>query len=307
MLEVSSETRLHEETPNQGCGDELAVLWNSFVAWYLDIVWSLKIGFGISLEIIQQLTTAMPIYLGTSGWSYKDWVGNTYPEGTPAAGYLHAYAELFPTVEIDSTFYGIPRANSVAKWDEDTPDGFVFAAKVPQIITHEKVLMDCRDEMNAFLDRMSALEVKLGPLLFQFPYGFKYESFDLLAAFLETLPAGFRFAVEVRHKSWLKPRFYDMLRERNVALALIDHPWMPKLDEVTADFAYIRWLGDRKAVTEPFNRLLIDRSADLRLWKEILDRISAEDRMVFGYFNNHYEGHSPSSLENFAKMMSGKR
>ncbi len=119
---------------------------------------------------------------------------------------------------------------------------------MPQVITHEKELVDCDGELRAFLDTMSLLGDKLGPLLFQFPYGFQADRFDVLARFLATLPEGFRFVVEVRQRKWLGRAFYDLLRTRGVALALIDHPWMPRVSETTADFTYIRWLGERKRI-----------------------------------------------------------
>ena len=247
----------------------------------------------------------MKMFLGTSGWSYKDWVGNFYPPDTAASSYLKKYAAILPTVEIDSTFYGIPRASTVEKWRDETPADFMFSAKVPQSITHEKSLRDCGEEMTAFVKRMAVLGDKLGPLLLQFPYGFKYECFDDLQAFLPMLPADFSFAVEVRHKSWLNERFYDLLRAHGTALVLIDHPWMPRVEVVTAAFTYIRWLGDRKAVTEPFDQLRLDRRKEFAIWKRIIEKIATEDLVVYGYFNNHYAGHSPTSLNIFREMFYG--
>jgi uncharacterized protein YecE (DUF72 family) len=243
------------------------------------------------------------ILLGTSGWSYTDWIGNFYPEGIKAAGYLAAYARQLPTVEIDSTFYGIPREQTVRRWAEETPDGFRFAAKFPQAITHDKALVDCASETRAFVDRMSLLGDKLGPLLLQFGYGFRIDAFDTLARFLPSLPSGFRYAVEIRHKSWLTQRFYDLLVAHGVALTLIDHPWIPKLDVLTADFTYIRWLGDRKTIPSQFDHVRIDRTRELSHWKIVVERIAAQGVLVYGYFNNHYAGHSPTSLSMFKNLL----
>ena len=246
------------------------------------------------------------VLLGTSGFSYPDWVGNFYPEKTPVRRMLEEFTKRLPTVELDSTFYAIPRKTTVEGWRDRTPDGFVFAAKVPQVVTHEKGLVDCGHEINAFLDTMSILGEKLGPLLFQFPYGFKADQFDVLAKFLPTLPEGFRFVVEVRQKKWLGEPFYDLLRKRGVALALIDHPWMPRLSETTADFTYIRWLGDRKKIESDFSHLHLDRTTDLAWWADVVTELLAKKVQVFGYMNNHYAGHSPSSLQILMRRLETK-
>ncbi len=244
------------------------------------------------------------IYLGTSGWSYKDWEGSVYPEGLPSAQYLKEYAWQYPVVEIDSTFYGIPRSSTVQRWKEETPDGFLFAPKFPQVITHEKELQQCAGDVETFLNTMSGLGDKLGPLLLQFPYGFKSDKMETLAAFLETLPEGFRYAVEIRHKSWLNEQFYQLLEGRKIALALIDHPWMPRMERLTADFTYIRWLGDRKQIPDDFSYTRIDMTPSLEIWAAFIRQIQERIVAVYGFFNNHYEGHSPSSLAKLRRMLS---
>jgi uncharacterized protein YecE (DUF72 family) len=142
---------------------------------------------------------------------------------------------------------------------------FIFAAKVPQVITHEKVLRDCQPELGQFLSTMNLLGEKLGPLLLQFGYFNKKAFPDLdtflarLVPFLKALQSGYRFALEIRNRNWFSPKLADVLRERGIALALIDQAWMPRPAElferfpsddgpITADFTYIRWLGDRKGI-----------------------------------------------------------
>lgn len=196
--------------------------------------------------------------------------------------FLKYYSSRLQTVEVDSTFYGTPSATTVKSWYEKTPADFVFAAKVPQVITHEKVLVDCDAEWKEFLGRMEILGEKLGPFLFQFgrfdPGVFKSakEFLTQLTPFLKKLPKDHRFAVEIRNKNWLDAGFADALREHNVALALIDQssmprPWeMPnKFDLITSDFNYVRWLGDRKGieeVTKTWDKSDIDRREDLTNW-----------------------------------------
>src|SRR5512139_1248766 len=141
--------------------------------------------------------------LGTSGWSYKDWVGSFYPTGLAPGKWLEYYVTQFNTVEVDSTFYATPPRERVERWAEVAPEGFEFALKVPQVITHEKSLRDCEGEMKEFLGVVSLLGEHLGPILFQFPYGFKPDRLDDLISFLDSLPRNdFRFVVEIRNRAW---------------------------------------------------------------------------------------------------------
>jgi uncharacterized protein YecE (DUF72 family) len=203
------------------------------------------------------------IILGTSSFTATGWSGSFYPKGLKPADYLSYYAQHFDTVEIDSTFYAIPNVSVVRSWDAKTPQGFLFAAKVPQEITHEKVLKNCDEEFKTFLTTMETLGEKLGPLLFQFgkfdKYAFKSLD-DFLARlipFVKKLPKEHKFAVEIRNRDWLVPKFADVLREHGVALTLIDPGWMPrpwemkdKFDLITSDFTYVRWLGGPKRIEE---------------------------------------------------------
>lgn len=248
------------------------------------------------------------LFIGTSGWNYPDWRGNFYTENCKPKDYLQEFCRKLRTVEVDSTWYAIPKKRNVENWRERTSDGFIFSAKVPKVITHEKVLLDCDTEIKAFLDHISVLEDKCGPLLFQFPYSFKPEQKDDLAAFLPKLSKDFRYALEIRNRKWLGPEFYDLLRTHNIALALIDHPWMPKLEEITADFTYIRWLGDRKQIESDFSHLRFGREREYQWWgRRIVAFLERDDIDIFGYFNNHYQGHSPTSIHLFQETLSDLR
>jgi uncharacterized protein YecE (DUF72 family) len=247
------------------------------------------------------------LYLGTSGWSYADWEGTLYPPGTTPAGRLDEYVKHFTTVEIDSTFYGTPRGTTVERWRNVAPRGFLFAAKFPQDVTHERNLVGSEAEAERFVRTMAELGEKLGPLLLQLPPSFDVEGMGVLEDFLNGLPEGFRYAVEVRHRSWLGSDLPEMLRERGVALALIDYPRMPRLEEATTDFSYIRWLGNRREFPEGHTHLKKERDEDLRWWSDIVDRFLEEGRTVFAYANNHYQNHSPSTLERFLELRRGDR
>jgi uncharacterized protein YecE (DUF72 family) len=262
---------------------------------------------------------------GTSSWSEKSWVGSFYPEGMRPGDFLTYYASQFSTVEADVTYYRVPDRRLVAGWNEKTPEGFALAAKFPRSIVHcgegrtpdasrllapEHVGEDTRQ----FLDAMRLLGDKRGPLVLQFPY-FNREAFpgprpflERLASFLDRLPDDFRYAVEIRNKHWVKPRLLDLLRERNVALVLLDLNYMPHPDEydldlVTADFCYTRLIGDRKAVddrTETFDRIVIDQSRRLARWAAVLERFMERVPLGWIYANNHFAGHGPATIRDLA-------
>ncbi|MGW8289270.1 MAG: DUF72 domain-containing protein, partial [Candidatus Bathyarchaeia archaeon] len=145
----------------------------------------------------------MALHVGTMGWSYDFWKGSFYPEHSLSKELLRYYAKQFGTVEVDSTFYRIPRKTTVTKWKEQTPDGFVFSLKFPQVITHVKMLKDCKEETAVFLERISLLKEKLGVLLLQFPYTMKEEKIALLRDFLQSLPKTHRYVVEIRNRKLL--------------------------------------------------------------------------------------------------------
>ena len=254
----------------------------------------------LSVENPARISPPEPgLYLGTSGWSYADWEGTLYPEGLPAGARLAEYTKHYATVEIDSTFYGTPRDSTVEKWRETVPEGFLFAAKFPQEITHEKNLVGSEEPTLAFIQTMSLLGDRLGPLLLQLPPSFTVEGMGVLEDFLLILPQGPRYAVEVRHRSWLGSDLPEMLREHGVALTLIDYPRMPRMEKATTDFGYIRWLGDRREFPSEHTHLKKDRDDDLLWWAGVVDRFLSEGKTVFAYANNHYQNHSPSTLQQF--------
>jgi uncharacterized protein YecE (DUF72 family) len=274
-----------------------------------------------------------PVRFGTSSFSSKDWVGPFYPPGTRPPDYLRIYATRYDTVEIDATYYGVPRAQTVAGWNEKTPEGFIVAAKVPRDIVHggdgarpdpERVLdpdatYAVRDQ---FLGVMAGLGEKLGPLLIQFPF-FNARAFpepgpfrERLDRFLGDLPGGFCIAVEIRNRDWLDAAFADLLRAHGAALVLTDQAWMPhgdevesRFDPVTAPFSYIRLLGDHKEmdrITTTWDREVVDRTPRLRRWAEVLARLFEREVPAFVYANNHYAGHAPATLDRLQRLFADR-
>jgi uncharacterized protein YecE (DUF72 family) len=256
------------------------------------------------------------LHIGTCSFTAAGWPGSFYPAGMKPAEFLTYYATKFDTVEVDSTFYHTPSASTVTGWNRRTPDDFVFAVKVPQQITHEKVLVDCDTEFHEFVRVMELLGDKLGPMLLQFPFfnsivfrsGMEFTA--RLKPFLQKLPKDHKFAIEVRNKNWLDASFADLLREHGVALALQDQSWMPmpwdyKFDPITADWTYIRWLGDRKEierVTNRWDQTVVDRTAQLSSWVDFCYAIKKRGVTIFAYANNHYAGHGPATVAGFLEM-----
>lgn len=180
------------------------------------------------------------VHVGTMGWSYDFWKGSFYPENLQSSEFLAYYSSKFDTVEVDSTFYRIPREQTVLSWKEQTPKGFVFSLKFPRVITHVKLLRNCEEETRVFLERVELLGEKLGPLLLQFPFSFRTEHVSLLEKFLGLLSKTHRYVVEVRNKKLLENSFYSILKSHRVALAWVDSASMPLETEVTSDFIYVR-------------------------------------------------------------------
>jgi uncharacterized protein YecE (DUF72 family) len=174
-------------------------------------------------------------------------------------------------------------------------------------ITHDRNLVGVEAEAESFLHTLAGLGDRLEPLLLQLPPSFDVEEMGVLEDFLERLPGGFRYAVEVRHNSWLGSDLPQMLGERDAAMTLIDYPGMPRMEGATASFSYIRWLGDRREFPSGHTRLRKERDDDLSWWSDLVGRFLEEGRKVFAYANNHFQNHSPSTLQRFLEIRRGER
>lgn len=251
--------------------------------------------------------------LGTCSWTAKGWEEAFYPPKTKPADYIAAYAERFSSVEVDASFYGVPRDSTLEKWRDHTPDGFVFAAKAPKEITHDRFLVGCERPLHHFLKSMEILGDKCGPLLFQFPYFAQRTGVDInvflekLEVFLPLLPdSGFQFALEVRNKNWFSEPLLDLLSSHHVSPALISHPWMspPKtlfkhLDFERVPFLYVRWLGDRKGIeakTKVWKEVVVNQDDCTAEWIPPIQAALEKQLKVYGYVNNHYSGYAPHDV-----------
>ena len=243
------------------------------------------------------------LHLGTIGWSYNFWRGTFFPNEMTAKEFLGYYASKFNTVEVDSTFYRIPTQQAITNWKNQTPTGFIFSLKFPRVITHIKMLKDCQRQTSFFLERSKQLGSKLGPLLLQFPPTFGIEHFSDLLSFLQALPKQNRYVVEVRDEGFLTKEFYSLLRANKVALAWVNSPNMPQLNEVTSDFLYIRWEGDRSKVKGTLGTIEADTQDSLRQWAEKIRPFLTKQIEVFGYFGKYYSGFPPSDISSLLKLL----
>jgi uncharacterized protein YecE (DUF72 family) len=256
----------------------------------------------------------MTILIGTQGWNYTAWVGPLYPPDTRPAEFLSTYARAFRAVEVDSTFYALPDAKTVRGWREKTPGEFTFALKMPREVTHDRRLRKASDVVQEFVDRARELGPKLGPILMQLGPDFAPDEMPALEAFVPTLPRDLRFAVELRQSRWMRgdvlPRVQELLSAHGVALALSDGRWIPRhtmlalVERPTADFLYVRWMGPDREITD-YSRIQFDRSEELRSWAEVL-RQAAHTKEIFGFFNNHFAGHSPASAREMQRLLGQK-
>ena len=244
----------------------------------------------------------MGIRIGCSGWSYADWVGPFYPKNTPPQDYLKLYSRVFDCVEIDSTFYRAPSSVMVQHWLSGTSPGFVFAPKLPKRITHDKHLEDIQSYLEYFLRTLGPMKDKLGPFVVQLPPSFKLSKHDrALTDFITTLDSDYRFAVEFRNKSWFVPKVEKLLASKNVCQAWSVNRYLTTPPAVTSDFIYMRFVGDRE-ITK-FAETQKDQSETMKTWSQTLQDVGDSVRERFIFFNNHFAGFSPASVNEFRRLM----
>ena len=226
-------------------------------------------------------------FIGTSGWSYKHWRGPFYPAGmSGGAAQLDFYAERFDTVEVNGTFYRLIEAETFRRWHAQTPPGFVFACKGSRFLTHMKRLKDTDQGLRRFFERVEALEGKLGPIVFQLPARFRPDR-ERLAAFLEALPAGGRYAFEFRDPAWFEPAILELLAARHAALCLYEFAGQETPLEVTAKFVYIRLHGPGGPYQGSYG------AAALGAWAKRIRAWTRKGLDVYCYFDNDDSGFAP--------------
>ena len=234
-------------------------------------------------------------FLGTSGWSYDEWVGPVYPTlDTPKLKY---YSSIFNTAEINSTFYAYPKPVMVQGWIRNSTIGFKFSLKLPQQITHKKRLENVEDNLVKFLDLIKPMSDsgKLGVVLIQLPPSFTKNSTMTLENFFDLLSSEFHYAVEFRHKSWEGKETTELLKRYNISNVITDSP-LEQVSETTTDQAFVRYHGRGEKIWYDYRY----SEKEIANFATKLEEIKRQTKIVYAYFNNHYSG---SSVENALQLL----
>ncbi|HLT06804.1 MAG TPA: DUF72 domain-containing protein [Cyclobacteriaceae bacterium] len=225
------------------------------------------------------------VFIGTSGWHYKHWRGNFYPEGTKADEQLAFYIKQFPTVEINNSFYRVPPATTFDGWGKAVPNNFVFAVKANRYFTHLKKLKVDKEEINHFLEKVERLGGKAGPILFQLPPNWKI-NLQRLEEFLSKLPKHHRYTVEFRNPTWCRQELFDLLHQFNAAFCIYDLAGHQSPRMVTADFIYVRLHGPGDKYQGRYS------PGQLENWAQQCRQWLQQGRDVFIYFDNDEKGYA---------------
>jgi len=233
----------------------------------------------------QSFASAPQLQIGTSGWVYQHWMGLFYPPQLASDKQLSFYAQHFPTVEVNFSFYRLPERSVFETWRSQTPEGFLFAVKGSRYLTHMKKLKDPQEPLERLMDRVSGLQEKLGPILFQFPHTWSI-NLERLQSFLELLASypQQRYTFEFRHQSWLIPQVYQLLEGAGAALCLPVSPTVPLDVCLTASWTYIRMHSGQWGIGYS--------DEELSTWAAHIRSFLAQGIDVYVYFNNDPEGHA---------------
>lgn len=234
-------------------------------------------------------------HLGCSGWHYDDWKGVFYPKELPKSKWLPYYAGKFNTVEINNSFYQLPKKDTFRKWYEQSPEHFRFSVKGSRYITHLKKLNDIKKPLHNFYDHASLLEEKLGCVLWQLPPNL-HKDVERLKGFCQSVSSDFKNVIEFRHKSWFTNKVYDVLAENKVAFCIISTPEFPETAKSTADFAYVRLHGKSS------DWYKYDYSnEELQHWNRKIKALKVKE--LYAYFNNDYDANAVRNCQTLMEMI----
>ena len=244
---------------------------------------------------VRQTVVKGKIQIGTSGWHYDHWRGNFYPESLSKREWLDYYAQQFPCVELNNSFYRLPAAGTIEGWCKQTPASFTFVVKASRLITHMKKLHECEEAFARFYDVIKNFGKKLGPILFQLPPHWSANA-DRLDTFLRILPAGQQSVFEFRDPGWYCDAIYQLLEKHNAALCLSDFDGVTDPDVVTADFLYVRLhgpAGDYRGSYRP--EALKDWASRIRQWQ-------SRDKDVYLFFNNDEAAYAANNAAELTRL-----
>jgi uncharacterized protein YecE (DUF72 family) len=243
------------------------------------------------------------IKIGCTGWSYQGWSGTFYPRNLKSQDWLRYYSQIFEITEINSTFYRIPSQEIVRRWNSDTPRHFRFTAKFPSIITHEKRLERVNSEVFSFLSSLIPIHEKVSALVLQLPPSLSFEEAKpRLEELFDILPDDFLYPIEGRHESWFSDDALTYLKQKKHCLvwndvAKIDNPF-----PVTANYLYVRLIGDRSIPDSEFGKVSKERKDQIKNWANKLESIQ-DVPLAMVMTNNHYEGFGPATANSLRMQL----
>lgn len=240
------------------------------------------------------------LHIGTSGWSYKHWSGNFYPEELKPDKYLEFYVTKFSCVELNSSFYNLPRKTTIQGWMDRTPPEFKFCPKISRLITHQLQLVNVEEAVWKFFNIFEGLKEKMGPVLVQLHPGLQYDK-SLAGVFFDLLKIKYneyRFAVEVRNNSWINDDFFNLMSQSGIAYVIADSGRRyPYHEAVTTDFVYLRFHGREQLYTSDYS------DTDLQFFAGKIKTWINEGRSVWVFFNNDYHGFAVRNAERLLELI----
>jgi len=234
------------------------------------------------------------IHIGTSGWIYNHWSEVFYPKDCPKTKWLEFYAEHYGTVELNASFYRLPKPQTFENWRKRTPDTFLWAVKANRYITHIKRLRDAQEPLERFFSSVELLKEKLGPILIQLPPSLSFDE-AVFNQFCQHLKGNRRYALEVRHPSWAQERAMDILRDNNIALCISDTAGRyPYIEEDTSTFIYVRLHGSKKLYASEYTEEELQAYArKIRDWP----------KDTYLYFDNDYKGYAIKNAKRLKEIL----
>ncbi len=235
------------------------------------------------------------IHIGTSGWQYKEWKGQFYPESINNEKMLEKYHESFSTVEVNNSFYQLPAEDTLNNWSEQTDDDFIFAMKANRYITHMKKLNEPQEALEKMFDRFDVIDPKIGVILFQLPPNWNSDP-DRLKKFCDLLSEKYRYSFEFRNDTWYNDDIYEILNTYNCALCINDIDGKLSPMKFTTDFTYIRLHGPNERYKGSYS------NEQLSNWKENIENSLKETNEIFCFFNNDTNAHAPHNAEKLKNL-----
>ncbi len=239
--------------------------------------------------------------IGTSGWSYDGWLGNFYPEKIKSNLILPFYATMLDSVELNNSFYQIPKEKNVKNWVSLTPENFIFSCKANRYITHFKKLVDTTESVEKLLQAFSNFEQKLGPILFQFPPSWPID-LPCLEKFIAHLPKQYLYTFEFRHLSWFCEGLYELLHNNQMCLCFYDHKRYRSPEIVTSQFIYVRMHGPQE---DAYKGAYEDST--LREYAQKFANWRTEGKAIYCYFDNDEKANAPQDAQRLKKMLSNPK